>query len=432
MRKSLFLFIAIILFLFGNNSAVSASEKPPSVSADSVVLMDAATGTILYSKNPNSAYPPASTTKIMTALLTLENAKLTDLVTVGENPPKMEPSKIYIKEGEVLTVKDLLYGLLLQSGNDAAVALAEHIGGSVSGFADMMNKRAKELGCTNTNFVNPHGLYDKNHKTSAKDLALIMKEIVKHPEFGEISTTGLYKIPQTNKDKKVKEVYNHNKLVLKGAKEYYEECIGGKTGWTSQSLFSYVSAAERNGQVLIAALVHDANRAYYSDSPKLYSYGFDNFKLKKLFSKGDEISTYAIEENVNVPLMASEDFYYVIKKGSNEEPKVSVAQCDVKDRSVAKGEPLTTADISLNNQPLDTVELVSGIDYEYKSVESVLEKVTSQDTENKGSNKQKFILIVSIIAFLFILLLIARARARRKRMRRRLKYLQYTRKNRNI
>lgn len=429
MRKYLFLFIAIILFLFGKTSAVSAIEKPPSVSADSVVLMDAATGTILYSKNPNSAYPPASTTKIMTALLTLENAKLTDLVTVGENPPKMEPSKIYIREGEVLTVKDLLYGLLLQSGNDAAVALAEHIGGSVSGFADLMNKRAKELGCTNTNFVNPHGLYDKNHKTSAKDLALIMKEIVKHPEFGEISTTGLYKIPQTNKDKKVKEVYNHNKLVLKGAKEYYEECIGGKTGWTSQSLFSYVSAAERNGQVLIAALVHDANKAYYSDSPKLYKYGFNNFELKRLFSKGDELSTYSIEENVNVPLVANEDFYYVSKKDSTKVPEVSVGQCDVRERSVAKGEKLTTADISLNNESLATVDLVSGVDYEYKPVVSVFEKVKSQDNEDTNSNIPNFILIASIVAFLFILLLIARARARRRRMRRRLKYLQYTRRN---
>jgi serine-type D-Ala-D-Ala carboxypeptidase (penicillin-binding protein 5/6) len=430
MKKTIFLFILIILFLLGNRSTVNALEKPPSVSADSVVLMDAATGTILYSKNPNSAYPPASTTKIMTALLTLENTKLTDVVIVGKNPPLMEPSKIYIAEGEILTVKDLLYGLLLQSGNDAAVALAEHIGGSVSNFAEMMNKRAKELGCTNTNFVNPHGLYNKDHKTSAKDLALIMKEIVKHPEFGEISTTGLYKIPATNKDKKIKEVYNHNKLVLKGAKEYYNECIGGKTGWTSQSLFSYVSAAEKDGHVLIAALVHDANKAYYSDSPKLYNYGFSNFELKRLFSKGDEISTYTMDEEIAVPLVANEDFYYITEKNSKEIPKVSVAQCTVTEKSLVKGENLTTADISFKNSTLATVNLVSGIDYEYKPLISAVEKMTSPD--DKNAKDPNYFLVVAVIIFLILLLLIIRAKIRRRRMRRKLKHFQYMRRHKNM
>jgi D-alanyl-D-alanine carboxypeptidase len=248
MKKLTALIIFLIMILSPLAVNVKASSSVPSVSADSAVLMDAETGEILYSKNMNAAYPPASTTKIMTALLTIEKCKLDDVVTVGKEPPLADGSKIYIFEGEQLKVKDLLYGLLLPSANDCAEALAEHISGSMDKFAVLMNKRAAELGCKNTNFVNPSGLYDENHKTSAYDLALILRELSKHEEFKEVATTLAYKIGVTNKSPVERPLWNENKLIQKYSGYYYPYCIGGKTGYTVQSAHSYVSVAEKDGQ----------------------------------------------------------------------------------------------------------------------------------------------------------------------------------------
>ena len=192
MRKLITIILTSFFLLFNIAPTVEAQVNPPAVSADSVVLMDATTGKILYEKNKNSAYPPASTTKIMTILLVLENSNLNDVVTVSKNAEMTDGSKIYISEGEKISVKELLYGLTLASANDCAVALAEHISGSTEKFAALMNEKANSLGCKNTNFVNPNGLYDVNHKTSAYDLALIMQELTKHNEYKEISTTPSY------------------------------------------------------------------------------------------------------------------------------------------------------------------------------------------------------------------------------------------------
>ena len=189
MKKLITIFFTSLLILFNIFPAVKAQSNPPAVSADSVVLMDATTGKVLYEKNKNTAYPPASTTKIMTALLVLEKANLEDVVTVSKNAEMADGSKIYLFQGEEVSVKELLYGLILASANDCAVALAEHISGSTEEFAKLMNERAKSLACKSTNFVNPNGLYDANHKTSAYDLALIMQELTKHEEYKEISTT---------------------------------------------------------------------------------------------------------------------------------------------------------------------------------------------------------------------------------------------------
>lgn len=264
--------------LKNSSNSAKSQNKGLWVAADSAVLMDAETGQILYSKNMNNAYPPASTTKIMTALLVLENCKLEDIVTIGENPPKTEGNNIALIEGEQFTVKDLLHALIAESANDCANALAEHISGSVANFARKMNERAKELGCKNTNFVNPSGLYNKYHKSSANDLALIMRELIKHKEFTEIATTMSYSIPSTNKTVRERSIPNRNKLLIKNSGFYYEGCIGGKTGYTIQSKHSYVASAARDGRQLIVALVHDKEKKFYSDTIKLFNFGFSKLK----------------------------------------------------------------------------------------------------------------------------------------------------------
>lgn len=359
-------FIATLLLGFTLLNIVpqnaSAKETPPTVSADSAVLMDASTGEILYTKNPDSAYPPASTTKTMTALLTLEKCKLDDVVTVGKNPPLADGSKIYIFQDEQIKVKDLLYALFLVSANDCAEALAEHIGGSMDNFTKLMNDRAKELGCTNTNFVNPSGLYDEKHKTSAKDLALIMRELAKHPEFKEIATTLSYKIAPTNKSAKERPLFNENKLIQKFSKSYYEGIEGGKTGYTIQSDHSYVASATRNGQRLIVALVHDKNKTFFSDATNLFNYGFNNFQLIKMYSKGDKVTTYT-EHNLNIPLFAADDFYYVKDKTDTSIPSYNISPQDLSCISFNSGDKVLEAKVTFNNKEIGSISLLSGSDH---------------------------------------------------------------------
>lgn len=402
MKKFLTILLSSIIIFSNINLKVLAKEPEPTVSAEGAVLMDAATGEILYSKNMNAAFPPASTTKIMTALLTLEKCNLDDIVTVGKNPPFADGSKIYIFEGEQLTVRDLLYGLLLPSANDCAEALAEHISSSMDEFAKLMNKRAKELGCENTNFVNPSGLYNENHKTSAKDLALIMRQLSSMPEYKTIATTLATKIAPTNKNKEERPLWNENKLIQKNSRYYYDGIIGGKTGYTVQSEHSYVAAATRNGQRLIVALVHDKNKTFFEDSVNLFNYGFSNYKLEKLFSKGDEITSYK-SENLTIPLIASEDFYYVKEKNSNEVPTYTIPQTNLSDRSFKTGDILLETPVTFSNKQVGNLKIASGIDHEIKPVFSF-------KNDSKVNNNLLYFAVPGIAIILLMAVFIKRYR----------------------
>ncbi|OFI07205.1 D-alanyl-D-alanine carboxypeptidase DacB precursor [Clostridium acetireducens DSM 10703] len=361
--------LSICLFPF----SVFAQSVEPKVSADSAVLMDATTGEILYSKNADKAYPPASTTKIMTALLTLERCSLDDTVTIGKTPPLAEGSKIYLIEGEKLKVRDLLYALLLESANDSAEALAEHISGNISSFAKEMNSRAKELGCENTNFVNPSGLYNPNHKISSKDLALIMRELMKHQEYSQIAKSLNYTIKPSNKSKEPRYIWNKNKLVIKGSKYYLEDCEGGKTGYTIQSQHSYVASACRNNHRIIVALVHDKNKTFFEDSFELFNYGFNNFELVRLCSKGEVITKYT-NENLNIPLVAAEDFYYIRKKENCKSPNFVLSRggTSLASKSFKSGDTVLNANIVIDNKSIGTIKLNSGKDHKINSVKQTM------------------------------------------------------------
>lgn len=412
MKRFVIFFLAIFMLINSSNIFVFAKDAAPSVSADSAILMDADTGTILYSKNMDTAYPPASTTKIMTALLTLENTKLDDIVKVGKMPPYVDGSKIGIFEGEELSVKNLLYGMLLLSGNDCAEALAENISGSNEEFAKLMNKRAKELGCSDTNFVNPSGLYDENHKTSAKDLALILRELVKHSEFLEISSTFSYKIPPTNKHPQGIPLANENKLINKNSMYYYSGADAGKTGYTVQSSHSYVASAMRNGQRLILALVHDKNKKFFEDSKTLFDYGFNNFQVVPLYKKNDVVTTIN-EDNLSIPLLASEDYFYVKEKSSEAVPKLDVIKEKLSDKSFKKGDKILDASFQLNDKALPKLSLESGIDHEIKA--TVSEKVLS--TKNNSKTVIYASLALATLILLAVFRLSIRARQKQRKIR---------------
>lgn len=411
--KKLFTLV-LFLILFNTNNVILAKDTPPSVAADSVVLMDAATGTILYSKNMDAAYPPASTTKIMTALLTIENSKMEDTATVSKKVPFVDGSKIGLFVGEQLPVKDLLYGLLLMSGNDCAEALAEHNSGSIEEFAKLMTKRAKELGCENTNFVNPSGLYDDNHRTSAKDLAIIMKEAMTHPEFREIVATTIYKIPPTNKHPEGINLATENKIMYKNSKYFYEGAEGGKTGYTVQSRFSYVACASKNGERLIATFVHDENKSYYTDVKALFDYGFKNFELVKLYNKGDFVANFS-QGDFQMPLIASEDYYYVREKLSDDKPQYTILSADLKDKSFNKGDFVTEASISMKGKQLSNLKLASGINRELKTAPGISNKVSALKLNN---NKYFFYIgAISTIAALASLFTLIKKRRNKRNSR---------------
>lgn len=252
----------------------------PIISAQSAILIEANTGVILYEKNIHEALFPASTTKIMTALLAIENCELNETVTFSHDAVFSVPwdgSKIAIDVGEQLSMEDCLNAILIRSANEVTNAVAEHIGGSMPDFVDMMNARAKELGCTNTNFVNPNGLHDDNHYTTAYDLAMMGRAFFSHDLLCKMSTTKvLHLYPTENQPDEIWE-NNHNQL-LPGAKYSYEYLVGGKTGYTDQALSTLVTCAEKDGMKLICVVLKEKAPAQYQDTITLFNYGFSNFE----------------------------------------------------------------------------------------------------------------------------------------------------------
>ena len=252
--------------------------------AEGAVLMDAASGSILYSKNPDTQFYPASITKVLTTLVALENGSLSDQILCNAETLyaiEQGSSQVGLEAGEIITLEDALYFVMLQSGNDAAAVVAEAIGGSIEGFVDMMNQKAKALGCTGSNFMNPHGLPDDNHYTTARDMALIMQAAVNNPDFCTIASATNFKVESTNLNDS-RGVWNHHKMILPASEYHYEGVCEGKTGYTTVALNTLVTSAERNGIKLIAVILHcqGAANTYY-DTAKLFDYGFDNFTILK-------------------------------------------------------------------------------------------------------------------------------------------------------
>lgn len=261
-----------------SGSSQTQDSALPQVKAEGAVLMDAATGKVLFGKNQDMQFYPASITKVMTALLVLERCSLNDTVTFSDSATTNLESgavSLGISEGDQLTVEQCLYGLILKSANEIGNGLAEHVAGSVSAFADLMNARARELGCKNTHFTNPHGLNDTAHKTTPYDMALIMRAALQNETFRKIDTTTSYEFPATKKSA-AKTITMGHKMMYPTDSRYYEGIIGGKTGYTSKAGNTLVTGAERNGVRLIA-VVMKASGSHYTDTIAMLDYGFANY-----------------------------------------------------------------------------------------------------------------------------------------------------------
>ncbi len=260
----------------------------PAVVAESAVLMDVDTGVILYEKNAHRKQFPASITKILTCLLARENTELTDMVTFSHQAVfgiERGSSNIGIDEGEQLTMEQCLYATLLESANEVAAGIAEHVGGSPEGFSAMMNEKAKELGCTESNFVNANGLPDDNHYTSAYDMALISRAFFQDETLTKISGTVLYHIPATATQKDEIDLRNHHRMLEGcqfGSKYCYDYTIGGKTGYTDTARHTLVTCGEKNGHRLVCVVLKDEKWKNYIDSTALLEYGFACYEKEEV------------------------------------------------------------------------------------------------------------------------------------------------------
>ena len=314
LNKYFFITFFIILLLFNcffMNFSL-AKNSNPNVYSPSCILIDQDSGKILYSKNANSKMYPASTTKIMTAILTLENCNLNDIAVASHNAIFSIPSGYSIaslREGEELTIEQLLNTLLIPSANDSAVVLAEHIAGSVETFSKMMNDKAKELGCKNTNFVNPNGIHNENHYSTAYDLSLIGKYAMKFDTFKEIVKKTTYSLPSTNKYDKEDRLFNTtNNLIKKNFSSsptnyYYKYATGAKTGYTEPAGHCIVATATKNDLSLIAVVLNDGftedglNQRSL-DCKTLFEYGFNNYSNKVIAMK-NKIATNVSVKNAS-------------------------------------------------------------------------------------------------------------------------------------
>lgn len=275
MRKQSFYILPFIIVFLLSSFLPKEASAAVDTSAQSAVLIEQHSGRVLYAKDMDTPRRIASITKIMTATLAIESGKLKDVVKVSKRAEGTEGSSIYLKAGDEITLEDLVYGLMLRSGNDAAVAIAEHVGGSLEGFVHLMNEKAAEIGMTNTAFANPHGLDDhEDHYSSAYDMAILTRYAMQYDEYQKVAGT------KSHRSDGFGTWHNKNKLLT----QLYEYCTGGKTGFTKRAGRTLVSTASKDGEDLIAVTIRASND--WQDHETMYEWGFRTFDQKKVLAEG--------------------------------------------------------------------------------------------------------------------------------------------------
>lgn len=329
------------------------------IEAKSGLLMEANSGKLLFEKNVDEKYAPASVTKIMTMLLAMEaidsgKIKLDDKITASENAKKMGGSTMLLDTGEIRTVEEILKGIAIASGNDAAVAMAEFLGGTEGAFAEMMNKRAAELGMKNTTFKNCTGLPEEGHLTTAMDIAIMSRELLKHPQI--LKYTGTYMETISEGRKSPIELVNHNKLV-----RFFSGCDGLKTGFTDEAKYCISATAIREGVRVISVIMGAPTyKIRNRDASMLLNYGFSKFESKKLVIKDQELEKITLNKKGDRYFIAKavDDLSVTIERGSNQEivPKINI---DKEKKEYKKGEIVGTCDYYINDIKIGSVGLYS-------------------------------------------------------------------------
>ena len=348
--------ILLIITSFGFTK-IYAEDPLKDLSGKSLLLMEADTGTILYEKNADEKLPIASVTKIMTMLLIMEaidSGKITldEMVTVSERAMSMGGSTMFLETGEELSVSDMLKGIAVASANDGAVAMAEHISGSESSFIELMNKRAKELGMENTNFVNTNGLDDENHYSTARDVAIMSRELIKHKKIFEYTTIWMDSL----RDGKF-QLANTNKLI-----RFYNGANGLKTGSTSKAMCCLSATALRDNMQLIAVvLAAPTSKERFAAASGLLDYGFANYSVNKAVEAGEEISKVKVlkGEAEEVLVATEKEINILLKKGEQGEIERKIDIPESLTAPIEKGTVVGKIEFILNDETIDSVNIIT-------------------------------------------------------------------------
>lgn len=400
--KKIFIILLLTLLILFSRYYVFASDTTleiPDITSKSAILIDNRTNKVLYSKNENNKMYPASTTKILTAIIVLENCNLNDVITVSYEAISSIPegySIANLQVGEELTVEQLLELLLVHSANDAANVLAIHVGGSITSFVSMMNTKVSDLGLTGSHFTNVYGLHDENHYTTAKDLAFIMKYCLKNETFRKIAGQASCAIPATNKYGTRK--YNTtNELIIPKTASYYPYMTAGKTGFTTPAGECLVSSAYKDNLELICVVLGGNSR--FSDTRSLYEYAYSNYSIKNIVNEKDVVGNIdvsnASKETKNLDLLVSESIPALVLNTDNLES--------------------FTPSLSLNENilaPIEEGDVLGKITYSINGVDYTTDVIASHLVEE--SKLLSYILYAGII-FIFLFLIYEAFFKRKKR-----------------
>lgn len=409
-KKAACLILTIISAVCLGKVDVKAADywpDAPETLSPSVILMEESTGTILYEKNSDEAHYPASITKIMTTLLALENGNLSDMVTFSDDAiNNTEGSGIARDYGEQMTLEQCLYGVMLESANECAYAVAEHVGGTVENFVDMMNAKAKELGCTNTHFANPHGLQDENHYTTAHDMALIAQAAYQNETFRIIIGTKMYTIPPTNKHAEETVLRNHHDMLCTyhnaNRKYLYPYCVGGKTGYTATANSTLVTYAEKDGMTLICVVMDTQSPNQFIDTVNLFDYAFDNFQVLNVSENDTNYSAETMVDNGNLNNIApfvelDKDAVIVLPKTAEFSDTSSSVEYNDSDPEIAGSITYTYAGRNVGKADIKTTGVVvEGYAFDNESTEE-------EEQEAVSTVQVKPIVVVLLIVAVILL-----------------------------
>jgi D-alanyl-D-alanine carboxypeptidase (penicillin-binding protein 5/6) len=354
---------------------ISNYNTGPKISADAAILIDATTGHILYAKNEHQRRSPASTTKIMTTIVALEKGNLTDIVTVSQRAASVGGSSLWLKTGDKVALGELIRGVLIRSGNDGSVAIAEHISGSQQDFVSLMNRKAEQLGALNTKFRNTHGLTQAGHYSTAFDLAIIARYALRFPFFAETVSTRTDTFERINKEW-TQPISNTNKLLwsLEGAD-------GVKTGTTSDAGYCLVASATRDGRQLISVVLHSDNR--WRDSAVLLEYGFSEFVLIQLARSGEQVLSQEITDGTNsAQLIIESDLLAIVRKHEKDLIQKDIIIYEDLIAPISKFDRVGEIRFHINGQEIGDVNLISN--NEVKKV-NVLQRLLRSIPPNRRS-----------------------------------------------
>ena len=421
------------------NQQQTASEQQdnsPAPHAGAAILADMKSGKILFEKNPDAKMYPASTTKILTGILALENTTMTDTVIATSeaiSPITNNHSHMGILVGEELTVEQLLYGMLVYSANDAANVLAVHISGSIEAFCQRMNEKAAELGAINSHFANPHGYHDDNHYTTASDLVKITRYAMQNEQFRSIVATDMYTMPPTNKYDETRYLSSTNHLISRRrySNYFYNKAIGIKTGFTDEAGSCLVSAATDGDTELLSVIMKCENTtmvedgAYsFVDSKKLLEYGFDNFEYINVATVGDFVSdskVYEAKDNERVVLTVENDIGNILPVDyKKEDIKTNITFNDkLIAAPIKKGDVLGTVVYEYRGEEIGSANLISTVDIKKDYIIATIHLI----------GKILFNPIFIIFVLLIVILRIRAIRIQRRRRRHRISKLQHIENN---